>query len=97
MPLYAILVLLLILMHLSSSNHISNLFSSCFTHIRDIRPMHDFKITSTSSVHSKLDCCNSLFLNIDSTQIQCLQLIQNSLALAVTRTPVQASSYHSCP
>src|SRR6218665_2382348 len=43
----------------------------------------------------KLDYCNSLFLNLDSTQIQRLQLIQNSVARAVTRTP--ASSYHSCP
>src|SRR6218665_139440 len=62
-------------------------------HIRDlrrIRPMLDFKTASTiatSIVHSKLDYCNSLFLNLDSTQIQRLQLIQNSLARAVTRTP----------
>src|SRR6218665_2736250 len=40
-----------------------------------------------SIVHSKLDYCNSLFLNFDSTQMQRLQLIQNSLARAVTRTP----------
>src|SRR6218665_3544879 len=44
-------------------------------------------IVATSIVHSKLDYCNSLFLNLDSTQIQRLQLIQNSLARAVTRTP----------
>src|SRR6218665_2496168 len=37
--------------------------------------------------YSKLDYCNSLILNLDSTQIQRLQLIQNSLARAVTRTP----------
>src|SRR6218665_416881 len=52
--------------------------------------MLDFKTASTiatSIVHSKLDYCNSLFLNLDSTQIQHLQLIQNSLARAVTRTP----------
>src|SRR6218665_1332161 len=52
--------------------------------------MLDFKTASTiatSIVHSKLDYCNSLFLNLDSTQIQRLQLIQNSLARAVTRTP----------
>src|SRR6218665_1948729 len=79
--------------HLSLSNHISNLSRSCFMHIRDlrrIRPMLDFKTASTiatSIVHSKLDYCNSLFLNFDSTQIQRLQLIQNSLARAVTRTP----------
>src|SRR6218665_946635 len=78
---------------LSFSNHISNLSRSCFMHIRDlrrIRPMLDFKTASTiaiSIVHSKLDYCNSLFLNLDSTQIQHLQLIQNSLARAVTKTP----------
>src|SRR6218665_1993454 len=62
-------------------------------HIRDlrrIRPMLDFKTASTiatSVVHSKLDYCNSLFLSLDSTQIHRLQLIQNSLARAITRTP----------
>src|SRR6218665_3527438 len=44
-------------------------------------------IIAASVVPSKLDYCNSLFLNLDSTQIQSLQLIQNSLARAVTRTP----------
>src|SRR6218665_1164311 len=78
--------------HLSFSNHISNLSRSCFMHIRDsrIRPMLDFKTASTiatSIVHSKLDYCNSLFLNLDSSQIHRLQLIQNSLSWAVTRTP----------
>src|SRR6218665_260777 len=38
-----------------------------------------------SIVHSKLDYCNFLFLNLDSTQIQRLQFMQNSLARAVTR------------
>src|SRR6218665_1074305 len=77
--------------HLSFSNHISN--RSCFMHIRDlrrIRPMLEFKTASTiatSIVHSKLDYCNSLFLSLDSTQIHRLQLIQNSLARAVNRTP----------
>src|SRR6218665_3593591 len=79
--------------HLSFSNNISNLSRSCFMHIPDlrrIRPILDSKTASTIStciVHSKLDYCNSLFLNLDSTQIQRLQLIQNSLARAVTRTP----------
>src|SRR6218665_3525100 len=78
--------------HLSFLNHMSNLSRSCFMHIRDvlrIRPMLDFKTASTiasSIVHSKLDYCNSLFLILDSAQIQRLQLIQNSLAQAVTRT-----------
>src|SRR6218665_476880 len=42
---------------------------------------------ATSIVHSKLDYCKSLFLNLDSAQIHRLQLIQNSLARTVTRTP----------
>ena len=41
-----------------------------------------------SIVHSKLDYCNSLFLHLESTQLRRLQLIQNSLARAVTRTPM---------
>src|SRR6218665_1210988 len=62
-------------------------------HIRDlrrIRPMLDLKTASTiatSIVHAKLDYCNSLFLNIDLTQINRLQAIQNALARAVTKTP----------
>src|SRR6218665_3591772 len=55
--------------------------------------MLDFKTASTiatSIVHSKLDYCNSLFLNLDSTQIQYLQLIQNSL----TRTVTKMTSHH---
>src|SRR6218665_1590346 len=84
--------------HLSFSNHFSNLSRSCFMHIRDlrrIRPTLDFKTASTiatSIIHSKLDYCNSLFLSLDSTQIHRLQVIQNSLARAVTRTP----SLHGC-
>src|SRR6218665_3028074 len=71
----------------------SNLSRSCFIHIPDLRripPMLDFKTLPTianSSVCSKQDYCNSLFLNLDSPQIQRLQLIQNSLAQVVTRMP----------
>src|SRR6218665_1336850 len=78
---------------LSFSNHISNISRSCFMHIRDfrrIRPMLDFNTASTiatSIVHSKLDYCNSLFLNLDSTQLQRLRLVQNSLARPATTTP----------
>src|SRR6218665_1078068 len=62
-------------------------------HIRDlrrIRPMLDLKTASTiatSIVHAKLDYCNSIFLNIDVTQINRLQAIQNALARAVTKIP----------
>src|SRR6218665_2880233 len=61
-------------------------------HIRDlrrIRSMLDLKTTSTiaaSIVHAKLDYCNSLLLNIDVTQINRLQDIQNAFARAVMKT-----------
>ena len=72
-------------------------------HIRDlrrIRPMLDLKTASTiaaSIVHAKLlNYCNSLFLNIDFTQINRLQAIQNALARAVTKTPKHHHVHHSC-
>src|SRR6218665_957081 len=52
--------------------------------------MLDLKTASTiatSIVHAKLDYCNSLFLNIDITQINRLQAIQNALARAASITP----------
>src|SRR6218665_2578697 len=38
-------------------------------------------------IHSKHDYCNSLFYSINSSEIKCLQTIQNALARAVTKTP----------
>ena len=38
-------------------------------------------------IHSKLDYCNSLYLNISNQQLNRLQLILNSAARAVTKTP----------
>src|SRR6218665_3722926 len=42
---------------------------------------------ANSIVHSKLDYCNSLFSALTLPKYTGLQLIQNSLARAVTRTP----------
>src|SRR6218665_4127440 len=39
------------------------------------------------SLKAKLDYCNSLFLNINITQINRFQLMQNAHASAVTKTP----------
>ena len=67
----------------------SEISRSCFMHIPDIRDLQrsrhmlDLKTaftiaTSTCIVYAKLDHCNSLFLNIDITQISRLQAIQNA-------------------
>lgn len=77
--------------NLNFDNQITALSQSCFYHIRDLRRIRntlDFKTASTVAtalVHSKLDYCNSLYLNLPAYQIERLQYIQNSLARAVCR------------
>ena len=77
---------------LTFSKQISSLTSAC-NYIRDLRRIRhtlDLKTASaiaTSLVHSKLDDCNSLYLSVRQKQISRLQLLQNFLARAVTRTP----------
>jgi len=62
-----------------------------------IRPYLDTKTASTfttSTVHSKLDYCNSLYHNLLESQITLLQQIQNALARAVVKAP---KSSHTTP
>ena len=79
--------------NLSCSDHISYISKSCFSHIRDLRRIsntldHKTACTiATSLVHSKLDYCNSLCLNIINQQLNRIQLVLNSAARAVTKTP----------
>jgi hypothetical protein len=79
--------------NLTLSQHISSVSKSCFYHIRDLRRSrntidHDTACTIAASlVHSKLDYCNSLLLNLPSTQTNRLQLVLNAAARAVTKTP----------
>ena len=78
---------------LTFSKQISSLSSACNYHIHDLRRIRhtlDLKTASAitiSLVHSKLDYCNSLYLKLSQKQISRLQLLQNSLARAVSRTP----------
>ena len=79
---------------LTFSNHISAVSKSCLYHIRDLRRIRNTNdrttactIAITSLVHSKLDYGNSLLLNLPFTQTNRLQLVLNSAARAVTKTP----------
>ena len=78
---------------LTFSQQISSLFSACNYYICDLyRIRHTLglktaSVIATSLVHSKLDYCNSLYLNLPQKQISRLQLLQNSLARTVSGTP----------
>lgn len=76
--------------HLSFDAQISALSKACSYHIRDLRRIRstlDYKTASTiatSLVQSKLDYCNSLYSNLPEHQLHRIQVLQNSLARAVT-------------
>ena len=72
--------------------HITKLTKDCFFHIKDlwkIRSSIDFKtavMIGTALVQSKLDYCNSLWLNLPAYELDRLQFIQNSVARAITQS-----------
>jgi len=75
---------------LSFSDHISSISKACFCHIRNLRRIrscldHSTAATiATSMIHSKLDYCNSLFLNLPKFELNRLQSILNTAARAIT-------------
>ena len=76
----------------SLSDHISSIVKSCLFHVRDLRRLRPIldkntaRTIATALIHSKLDYCNSLFLNLPACQLDRLQLVLNSAARAVTNT-----------
>ena len=77
--------------NLTFHDHITKISQACFFHIRDLRRIRPYLCLQTAAtigtalVQSKLDYCNSLFLNLPACEIDRLQLLQNSLARAVYR------------
>jgi hypothetical protein len=77
---------------LSYSEHISAISKSCFNHIRDLRRLRSSIdqttacTIATALIHSKLDYCNSLLLNLPASSTNRLQFVLNSAARAVTKT-----------
>ena len=78
--------------NLSFTDHISAISKSCLYHIRDLKRIRSTidqstaRIIATALIHSKLDYCNSLLLNLPASHLNRLQLVLNSAARAVTRT-----------
>lgn len=85
---------------LTFHDHISNVTRSSFTHIRDLCRLRRFLSLSTATslanalVSSRLDYCNSLFYNINQSELQRLQRLQNTVCRIVTRTSRFASVHH---
>jgi len=79
--------------NLSFAQHISSISKSCFLNIRDLRHIRNtidqttVCTIATSLIHSKIDHCNPLLLNLPATQMNLLQLFLNSAGRAVTKTP----------
>ena len=77
---------------MSFSNQINSVCKSCHFHIRDLRRIRHLLSLSTATllanslVSSKLDCCISLYTGISNHNLNKLQIIQNSLARAITFT-----------
>jgi len=74
-------------------HNISLLFLNHASSIRDLRRIRNTIdqttacTIATSLIHSKIDYSNSLLLNLPATQTNRLQLVHNSAARAVTKTP----------
>ena len=68
---------------ISSPSSACNYISRPSPHQVHTRPQNSIRYRY---FYSKLDCCNSLYLNLPQKQISRLQLLQNFLARAVTGT-----------
>jgi len=84
-------------------DHISSVSKSCFLSIRDLRRIRNTlnfstaRTIATSLIHSKLDYCNSLSLNLPQSQLGRLQHILNFSSRALSKTPKFAHIIQTAP
>jgi hypothetical protein len=70
--------------NLSLSDYNSSIIKSCQFHEKDLRRLRSIVDQTTAHniatavIHSKLDYCNSLFLNLTANQLGCLLLLKLS-------------------
>src|SRR5664279_1556578 len=73
--------------YLPSVNLVSVIFVILGVFVALLILLYTAKTIATSRIHSRLDYCNSLFLNLPSTELHRLQLVLHATARAITKTP----------